>query len=587
MPDNNKVNIFTFYYPYVQRFRNTIKEKSYLQICLTLVLSISAILKVNSQACLPNFDFEKGDFTNWECSSGFIGQDGVLNLSASGPALNRHTILKATADGKYDQYGDFFVNSPNGSNYCVKLGNNNVGAEAEQISYTFKVPADKNDYSIIFNYAVVFENPDHQIFEQPRFTSKVFDVTDNKYIPCGSFDFAASSGLPGFIQAGVSQRDGSEIYYKPWSSVTIKLVGYENHEVRLEFTTNDCSKRGHFGYAYIDVVNNCNTSLITGNVACALTGSLSLTAPSGFAGYNWYNADFSTLLASSSKLTIKPIPPVGTKIALEIIPYPGLGCVDTVYTTIKISPDTMHFGVYDSLQSCLPNGISLSSALLPTNNKDIKYEFFLDKQLENAVTSFFKITQTGQYYVRAENSAGCVDVKPVKLNIYPFPVFAVTNPQAVRAPETVNLNLAVNDPTNTYTFWKDENVSISLLNPAKLNIGGKYYIKGVNTFGCSSIKPVTVIIKSRVTMPNAFSPNTDGKNDLYKFTALGGIRDLQYFRIYNRLGQLVYSTTTYGQGWDGKVGGKLQDAGVYVWMATATDWDGTIFTEQGSFVLVR
>jgi len=88
-------------------------------------------------------------------------------------------------------------------------------------------------------------------------------------------------------------------------------------------------------------------------------------------------------------------------------------------------------------------------------------------------------------------------------------------------------------------------------------------------------------------MPNAFSPNTDGKNDLYKFTALGGIRELKYFRIYNRLGQLVYSTSTYGDGWDGKVGGRLQDAGVYVWMATATDWDGTIFTEQGSFVLVR
>src|SRR5678815_3259599 len=113
MPDNNKVNIFPFYFTHPQRIINTNRKQAFLRVCFTVTVLLCGVVNVIAQACLPNFDFEKGDFTNWECSSGFIGQDGVLNLSASGPATDRHTIIKSTADGKLDQYGDFLVNSPN------------------------------------------------------------------------------------------------------------------------------------------------------------------------------------------------------------------------------------------------------------------------------------------------------------------------------------------------------------------------------------------------------------------------------------------------------------------------------------------
>lgn len=92
--------------------------------------------------------------------------------------------------------------------------------------------------------------------------------------------------------------------------------------------------------------------------------------------------------------------------------------------------------------------------------------------------------------------------------------------------------------------------------------------------------------KASVFVPNAFSPNNDGRNDLFRFVA-AGIKNIEFFRIYNRFGQLVYSNPTAGMGWDGTVAGKQQAPGTYVWMIRGTDYTGAIFTEKGLLVLVR
>ena len=64
-------------------------------------------------------------------------------------------------------------------------------------------------------------------------------------------------------------------------------------------------------------------------------------------------------------------------------------------------------------------------------------------------------------------------------------------------------------------------------------------------------------------VPTAFTPNGDGHNDIIRPKAIG-IKQFGYFRIFNRLGQLVYHTSSIDQGWDGNVSGKPQPAGTYV-----------------------
>jgi gliding motility-associated-like protein len=89
-----------------------------------------------------------------------------------------------------------------------------------------------------------------------------------------------------------------------------------------------------------------------------------------------------------------------------------------------------------------------------------------------------------------------------------------------------------------------------------------------------------------VFVPNAFTPNHDGKNDLLRPIAVG-MAHIDYFRIFNRWGQLVFSTTANEQGWDGTIAGKLQPSGTYVWLVKATDYTGAPYMQRGTLVLIR
>ena len=66
-----------------------------------------------------------------------------------------------------------------------------------------------------------------------------------------------------------------------------------------------------------------------------------------------------------------------------------------------------------------------------------------------------------------------------------------------------------------------------------------------------------------------------------------GIATLQYFRVYNRWGQLVFSTSVIGQGWDGYLNGKLMDTGTYVWMVKGITYKGKTILKKGTMILVR
>jgi gliding motility-associated-like protein len=283
--------------------------------------------------CPPNIDFEQGDFTNWQCYTGttsLSGGNNVINVTPSVPTTGRHTILGPSYAGQNDQYGQFPVLCPNGSNYTVKLGNNGTGSQAERISYTFTIPANVGLFSLVYNYAVVFEDPSHPLAEQPRFIARVFDVATNNYVGCSTFEFVATSNLPGFTRSPIN----SSVWYKSWTPVTINLSGMAGRTIRVEFTTADCTRGGHFGYAYVDVNTSC-ASPVLGAFYCPGAASTTLTAPYGYQTYTWYNNTFTQQLGTGQTLTMSPPPPTNSVVAVEIIPYQGFGCKDTIYATIN------------------------------------------------------------------------------------------------------------------------------------------------------------------------------------------------------------------------------------------------------------
>jgi len=96
------------------------------------------------------------------------------------------------------------------------------------------------------------------------------------------------------------------------------------------------------------------------------------------------------------------------------------------------------------------------------------------------------------------------------------------------------------------------------------NQPGMYSVLVTNNCG-SAIDQI--LIKEKICdiyFPSAFTPNNDGKNDLFKVLGAHAISDY-HLTVYNRWGQKIFETTDYTKGWDGLVNGKLQNTGVFVW----------------------
>jgi gliding motility-associated-like protein len=89
-----------------------------------------------------------------------------------------------------------------------------------------------------------------------------------------------------------------------------------------------------------------------------------------------------------------------------------------------------------------------------------------------------------------------------------------------------------------------------------------------------------------IFVPTAFTPNGDGLNDVVRPIAVG-IKRINYFRIYNRWGQMVFSTTINGHGWDGKIGGRDQGTNTFVWIVSAVDYQDRPVFQKGTVTLIR
>ena len=131
---------------------------------------------------------------------------------------------------------------------------------------------------------------------------------------------------------------------------------------------------------------------------------------------------------------------------------------------------------------------------------------------------------------------------------------------------------------NIMPFMATNNTGIPLI----ANI--KYFAQSGSCIGDTLSFKITVNPTSRdIYIPNAFTPNNDGKNDLFK--VYGYFKEYSMF-IYNQWGELIW-TTKKSSGWDGKVNGKLQPTGIYVFYSEITLFDQRKLSKKGTINLIQ
>lgn len=117
----------------------------------------------------------------------------------------------------------------------------------------------------------------------------------------------------------------------------------------------------------------------------------------------------------------------------------------------------------------------------------------------------------------------------------------------------------------------------------------KYKVKVTLPEGCVGEDEIVVKVFSTepdIFVPTGFTPNGDGKNDILKPICVG-ISQLNYFKIFNRWGQLIYETNEFEKGWNGTFNNIQQGSGTYIFVAQGVDFTGKVIYKKGTTVLIR
>jgi hypothetical protein len=348
------------------------------------------------------------------------------------------------------------------------------------------------------------------------------------------------------------------------------------------------------------LISPLESTLCVGETAGQL---LTLTANNG-AVLNWqYSTDgFSwSDLQPADKTTSNRVSGITVSTHYRLIDQNGICPADTSsIASILFDPvsfpqattypadTTICFGTAASLNASIEIGSSYTWEPVSTGNSNIGSTPF-------AFVNNVSPEKTTDYILRVINT-GCPNPLLDTFHIAvldPVIVFAGRDTSVV-AGQPMQFQATSSDPGPDAFSWtpvielNDPSISNPIATYTVEDNIIKYTVKATTAIGCSGEASVTVKVfktKPDIFVPNAFSPG-QASNSIFRPIPVG-ISSLSYFRIYNRLGQLVYNTSAIGSGWNGILDGSPQAAGGYVWMVQGTDYIGNVIKKSGTMVLVR
>lgn len=227
------------------------------------------------------------------------------------------------------------------------------------------------------------------------------------------------------------------------------------------------------------------------------------------------------------------------------------------------------------------------------------YEFTLQPAglVQTGNSADFTGLAGGTYSLVVKDASGC-SAAPVPLVVTegPPPIKVKTFPfdTTVFAGDQFLLTALASHPDADQFLWTPatglSNAAISnpIVTAGAAGDVMRYKVTASTIPGCKGDGFVTVRVYKGpdIYVPTGFTPDNDGKNDLFKPVPVG-ISRYHYFRVYDRWGKLVFSTTQLNRGWDGTIDGVKLPAGVFVWMIEGVTKENRLITRKGTVTLIR
>lgn len=436
-------------------------------------------------------------------------------------------------------------------------------------------------------------------------TSNYIDNHLTEVMICPTWDLGvATQGLQnedGSIAYTVDGRNATdwEASEESWRWYTSSIAWYDdegtlvgtgpNAEVNPEETTvytvvqSLCDGTTFEDDVTITVAENFDGTLTITNVSCG--GDADGAATINLSGAGPYTYSWSTGATGTNSITGLT---VGSYNVTVTAPD---GCQKTFDFTIT-EPEPLILEIEDiNNNQCF--GYNDGSAEISASGGATPYSYEVNG--ESGFGSFLTGLTAGEYTVVVTDANGCEVTttfeitQPDEISIYAGPDLSIIFGATVTIeaePSTLDLTGVTWSPGGGILNCESDPCFSYTVYPSNTT----YIIVGITDLnGCytSDSVLVTVIFTNEVLMPSAFTPNSDGNNDLFQGIAF----DLATYnlQIYNRWGAMVYETNTidYTQGWDGKYNGEEQEVGAYVYYVNALFNTGITFTKSGSFTLVR
>ncbi len=396
------------------------KNKTSLFLLSMIVLLFLSSGKSQGQNCI--------DFTNFY-SPGCTRTIGTFSnpyadVVPSYDNSDRHVVNTVSAG--YDPNTGYRLRIvPVGESASVRLGNPSNGAQAESISYTYTVDTNSSDL-LFLKYAAVLQDPGHPQIQQPRLTLEILNTNNQQINPSCTYANFYASQLLGWNTYG-------NVVWKDWTTVGVDLSQYHGQTIKVRMTTYDCSRRGHYGYAYI--ILSCGKKSVSLLNPCNSVETVHFSAPAGF-NYTWYNSSNSVI--SHSQDIVVPADNSSYRCVCSFVG--NSSCSFEVYansiavgnnqtTTINqtlCKGETTDFGFIaqesgqhtrqlQSMHGC-DSTVILNLTVHPTYNDTITAEI-----CDNEVyTQFgFNVSEQGVYTQHLQSIHGCDSIITLNLTVYP------------------------------------------------------------------------------------------------------------------------------------------------------------------------
>lgn len=358
------------------------------------------------------------------------------------------------------------------------------------------------------------------------------------------------------------------------------LIGTDN--IMVEDVSYTASSRGYENDS-LGVTLGCQ--LTSPRFAYSLLPNLKLSIvppPPGNFEYVWNQIIGGNELVDTLVQNPTVNPTVSSAYEIEVQTEFGCTLLDTVYVDVSL----LQTSVSADTGICVTE-----TAILSATGGDIyEWQPRTNKNLSHPDSSFTYTSPdvTTTFTVTIMDNIGCENTEEVTITVNDLPVVDAGPPQTILI--GLSATMDATQGAQNYTWEPNTNITGSntynaVVTPIETTI---YTLTLIDENGCVNSDTVSIMVESvdDVYIPTAFTPNGDGKNDIYYITPIG-LTEMIEFKIFNRWGQIVYDAPNFSDGWDGMIFGVPAAMGTYTYLLIGLDYKSERLTKKGNITLIR